>query len=457
MQRTPYKYYLLGTLLIIFAFNYVDRFALGLLLQEIKVDLQLSDTQLGLLTGIAFALFYSLLGIPIARWADRGNRVTIIAFTTALWSAALALCGFAATFTQLLLIRVGVAVGEAGCQPPAQSLIADYFTRAERPRAFAIYTLGVPLSAVVGYFLAGWLNELYGWRITFVLLGMPGLGLAALAWLTLREPRRTPQASESDLSAPVEAAALVLRPGLKEVFVTLWANVTFRHLLLCWSVVAFFGYGLWQWKPAFFIRSFGIDTAQAGTWLALIYGVCALVGLWGGGEWASRVASHNERLQFRAIAIAYCTFGCVQALMFLSPNLYPALALLAISTVGIYTAHGPIFAAIQSLVPTRMRAMAVATLYLFANLIGMGLGPLAAGVLSDALHARFGQDSLRYALLVLCSGYLWAAWHLWRASKTVGSDLEAAQRAEASIEPSGSADVALAPAYAKPRAGRLAR
>src|SRR5687768_16882052 len=183
-----YKVYLLVLLLVICAFNYIDRLALGLVLQDIKVDLSLTDTQLGLLSGIAFALFYSIMGIPIARWADRGNRVAIITFTTALWSAAVALCGVASNFVQLLLIRIGVAVGEAGCTPPAHSLIADYFTRAERPRAVAIYMLGGQLS-VVGYLWAGWLNELYGWRVTFMLLGLPGLGLAALAWLTLREPR----------------------------------------------------------------------------------------------------------------------------------------------------------------------------------------------------------------------------------------------------------------------------
>src|SRR5688500_10553590 len=169
MTESRYKQYLLAVLLVVLASNYMDRLALGLLLQDIKVDLALSDTQLGFLSGIAFALFYSVMGLPIARWADRGNRVAIITFTTVLWSAAVALCGVAGNFVQLLLIRMVVAVGEAGCIPPAHSLIADYFTRAERPRAVAIYMLGGQLS-VVGYFAAGWLNELYGWRVTFMLL-----------------------------------------------------------------------------------------------------------------------------------------------------------------------------------------------------------------------------------------------------------------------------------------------
>ncbi len=422
VTRGPtYKGYLLTVLLVILAFNYVDRLALGLLLQDIKADIGLTDTQLGLLTGIAFALFYSLMGIPIARWADRGNRVAIIAITTALWSAAVALCGVAGNFLQMLLLRAGVAVGEAGCVPPAHSLIADHFTRAERPRALARYMLGVPLSSVIGYFVAGWLNELYGWRMTFVLLGLPGVALAAVAWLTLREPRRgRPQ--------PTLGAGLTNHsatyPALREVCATLWASATFRHLLLGYSVACLFGYGVWQWKPAFFMRSYGLGTGEVGTWLAAIYGVSGVLGLYWGGELAARRAAHNEALQLKAIAVAYCIFGAVSAGMYLSPNRYLAFALLALSTVGVYTTHGPMFATIQTLVPPRMRATAIAVIYLFSNLIGMGLGPLAAGALSDTFRPMAGEESLRYALLALCPGYVWAAWHLLRASKTVTRDLQ---------------------------------
>ncbi len=433
MRTSVYKTYLLTVLMVIFAFNYVDRFALGLLLQDIKVDLALSDTQLGVLTGIAFAAFYSVLGVPLARWADRGNRVTIITFTTALWSIALAMFGWAGNFVQLLLIRIGVAVGEAGCVPPAHSLIADHFTRAERPRAIGIYMLGIPLAAVAGYFLAGWLNELFGWRITFMLVGLPGLALAALAWLTLKEPRCAPLRSHTAFAVSAAISGnqpAPAHPRLREVAAALWTNVTFRHLTICWSLVSFFGYGTWQWKPAFFIRSFGLETDEVGTWFAAIYGVCSFLGLYWGGALSARYAANNERLQFKVIAAAYCIFGLVQAGMFVSPNRYLAFALLALCTVGIYTAHGPLFAAIQSLAPSRMRATAVAIVYLCANLIGMGLGPLAAGALSDALLPRFGAESLRYALLILCFGYLWTAWHLWRASVTVTRDLEVAQYAE---------------------------
>jgi MFS family permease len=432
MKQSTYKNCLLAALLVILAFNQVDRLALGLLLQDIKVDLQLSDTQLGFLSGIAFALFYAVMGIPIARWADRGNRVTIITITTALWSAAVALCGVAGNFLQLLLIRIGVAVGEAGCIPPAHSLIADYFTRAERPRAVAIYMLGPSLGMLIGYFLAGWLNEFYGWRVTFILLGLPGLGLAALAWFTLREPRLGKPTREAasrfdtpSLSQQSETTALSFaHPSLKEACVTLWANSTFRHLLFCFAVAAFFGSGILQWQPAFFIRSYGLETGQLGSWFAVVWGGGGALGTYWGGELASRRAAHNERLQLKAMAGAYCSFGVISALVYISPNPYLAFALMGLAAVGITAATGPLFATIQTLVPEQMRATSIALIYMFANLIGMGLGPLAAGALSDAFQPWVGDESLRYALLALCPGYLWCGWHLWRGSKTVAGDLE---------------------------------
>lgn len=423
MKEAAYRNYLLSLLMLILAFNNVDRLALGLVLQDIKVDFQLSDTQLGLLTGIAFALFYSTMGIPIARWADRGNRVTIIAVTTALWSAAVAFCGVATNFLHLLLIRVGVAVGEAGCMPTAHSLIADYFNRAERARALAIYMLGGPLSLAIGYFLAGYLNELFGWRTTFMLLGLPGIALAAISWFTLREPRAQGVGTGSSRK-PLERQEA--QPSLREVCATLWSKTTFRHLLFCYSVVFFFGYGVLQWKPAFFIRSYGLQTGELGTWFAVIYGVGGLVGTYWGGELASRWARNEERLQLKVMAIAYASVGVISAFIYLAPNHYVAFGLMGIATLGIAAANGPLFAIVQTLVPGHMRAMSIAILYLFANLIGMGLGPLAAGALSDMLQPLLGQESLRYALLLMCPGYFWAGWHLWRGSRTVYRDLELA-------------------------------
>jgi predicted MFS family arabinose efflux permease len=416
-DTASYKRYLLVVLLVIQAFNGVDGVALGLTTQSIKVDLHLTDTQLGFLSGIAFALFYAIMGVPIARWADRGNRVTIISLTALVWSVLVALCGVAGNFAQLLLIRIGVAVGEAGCIPPAQSLIADSFARGDRPRAIAVYMMGANLSVIIGYFAAGWLNQYYGWRVTFIALGSPGLILAALAWTTLREPRRLAGAN-----APVrqESAA----PAMTEVCSTLWAKKAFRHLLVGFSVFYFFGYGIQQWMPAFFIRSYGLTTGEVGTWFALIVGIGGFIGTYAGGYLASRFAANNEGLQLKAMACAFIFFGGCFTLMFITRNRHTAFALMAIAVVGASTTNGPLFATIQTLVPPRMRAVSIAIIYMFANLIGMGLGPLTAGALSDALEPRFGIESLRYAMLALCPGYLWLSWHLWRASITVGRDLD---------------------------------
>lgn len=421
MRPKVYKNYLLVILMITLAFNYVDRMVLGVVLEDIKADLHLTDTQLGLMGGIAFALFYSIMGIPIARWADRGNRVTIISLTAALWSAAVALCAAAGTFTQLLLIRIGVAVGEAGCIPPAHSLIADNFTRAERPRAVARYMLGLPLALGIGYFAGGWLNELYGWRVTFVLIGMPGLVLAGLAAFTLKEPRL-------ETADPMEARLTsVPQPGMREVLVALWANDAFRNLLLCFSVWYFFGYGLLQWQPTFFIRSHGLETGELGTWLAVIHGAGSALGVYVGGEWASRYAANNERLQLRAVAIVFSIYAVFNVSAYLAPDHYLAFGALMVAAICGNASQGPILATMQTLVPTRMRAVSLALVYLFANLIGMGLGPLAAGALSDALRPVFGEESLRYALIAFSPGYFWAAWHLWRAGQTVARDVAATQ------------------------------
>jgi MFS transporter, Spinster family, sphingosine-1-phosphate transporter len=429
MNDHRYRKYLLGVLTFISMFNYVDRTALGLVLEDIKSDLHLTDSQLGLLTGIAFALFYSVMGIPIARWADRGNRVAIISLTTICWSVMVAACGYARGFLQLLMIRVGVGIGEAGCLPPAHSLIADYFSRAERPRAMGIYMQGLSFSMVVGYFVAGWLNEFYGWRNMFILLGLPGLALAALAWLSLREPRRSStrvdtagvHAGKSMRGhAPVRSED---RIRLTDMFRTLWAIKSFRHLLYFWSVIYFFNYGILNWQPAFFVRSFGVDTGELGSWFAVVYGITAMLGMHLGGEWASKHAGGDERLQLRASAVANTVGGAVWTLVYFTQNKYLAYALMGVSNLVGAAVTGPVLATIQSLVPARMRAISIAIVFLFANLIGLGLGPWAAGLLSDALRPEFGDESLRYALLAMCPGFFWASWHLWLAGNSVTRDL----------------------------------
>ena len=417
------KNYVLVALTTILVFNYVDRVALGILLQNIKTDLALTDTELGFLSGLGFALFYSVMGIPIARWADRGNRVAIISITVIFWSIAVAACGLAGSFLQLLLIRICVAVGEAGCVPPSYSLIADYFDRAERPRANAIYGMGGAIATVIGFSVAGWLNQYYGWRTTFLVLGAPGVLLAAIAWSSLKEPRRLARSASNTHQNDLECGEDASSAGLAEVATVLWSNRTFRHLLLCFSVVLLFLYGVMQWQPTFFVRSYGLTTGKLGTWLALTWGIGSLAGSYVGGEFSSRYAANNERLQLKMMAGAVALSGIFSIFIYIVPDRNIAFALIFVSFVGLTTVNGPLIATIQTLVPRDMRAVSFALVFLVANLIGMGLGPLAVGMMSDTLRHWAGEESLRYALLALSPGYLWAAWHAWEASKSVSDDV----------------------------------
>lgn len=422
VKKSPYRTYLLTLLSVIFAFNLVDRLALGIVLQNIKSAFALTDTKLGLLSGIAFAAFYATVGIPLGRWADRGNRVTIIGLTCCLWTTMVMLTGAARSFAQLLFIRMGAAVGEAGCMPPAYSLIADYFSRDERPQAMANYLLGASLSVIVGYFVAGWLNQAYGWRLTFLFLGLPGLILAPLAWLTLRDPRATATRKRRTAVGGQNLRAI------REVSRSLWNNRTFRRVLAMQCVNNLFGYGLLQWQPAFFIRSYGMSTKAVGFWFAIIYGVCGFVGTYFGGYFARRWAPADESLQLRALAVLNTLFAVISALAYLSGNLHASLALIGISALGVSLENGPILATIQTVIPDRLRATSLSVVHLFANLIGMGVGPLAVGAMSDALRPILGQESLRYALLVMCPGYIWGGWQLWQGSRTVLQDAELASR-----------------------------
>ena len=423
MPKLQYRHYMLGLLTVVAAFNFLDRYVLSLVLESIKQDLQLSDSQLGLLTGFAFALFYAVAGIPIARLADRGNRNTVASVTTALWSAMVALCGLVGNFTQLLLVRVGVAVGEAGCLPPAQSLIADYFDRAERPRAMAIYWMCSPIAVIIGYLGGGWLAEYFGWRITFMIIGLPGILLAILVKLTLREPR-----------LEQKTHSVITQPSFKVVLNTLWLQPTFRHIVLAFCVTFFFGTGISLWLPTFFIRSHGMETGELGAWLAFVWGVCAVFGTYLGGVLATHYAAGKEGLQMRTIALAHILYGILFVTVYLSSNKYNALALLAALTIIGAAVNGPIFSAIQSLVNDRMRSVALALIFLLSNLIGFGLGPLTAGVLSDLLAPVFGKESLRYALMLFSPGYLWAAFHYWKASHTIEDDIRKVESVAGSME-----------------------
>ncbi|WP_421865475.1 spinster family MFS transporter [Parvibaculum sp.] len=299
-----YRRYALMILVLGYTSSHVDRNIMGILLEPIKADLLLSDTQLGFLSGIAFAIFYATLGIPIALVADRGNRRNIIAWAIAIWSGMTALCGLAGNFWQLALARIGVGVGEAGSSPPSHSMIADMYGPNERASAMAVYSLGVYFGVMIGFLVGGWVAVWYGWRAAFFVVGLPGLLLALLVRFTLVEPER----GGADGMAPEKAdAPLNIKTGLalvKEGFHHLWHTAAARHVVCGVTITSFVGYGGVMWGPAFLIRTHGMSIGEVSTFLAIIVGVVGGLGAYIGGHMTDRLAQKDERWNTWVVAWA---------------------------------------------------------------------------------------------------------------------------------------------------------
>ena len=414
MLSSAYKRYALAAVTAVYTLNFVDRYLMVLLLEPIKSDLQLTDTQLGFITGIAFGLFYATLGLPIARWADRGNRVNITSLAIGLWGITVMLCLFVTNYVQLVVARIAAAVGESGCKPPTYSLLGDYFCEpAERTRAMAIYISGSSMSALVSLMVGGWLNELYGWRLTFLLMGIPGLILALLIKLTIVEPR---------LEANVRAQERPV-PSMQSVLKTLWHQRSCRHL--CSAVILLYtmALGLGPWYGAFMIRSHGMGTRELGIWLGLIFSLGGTVGMLIGGYVASRWFDNDERGQMRLSAITVTLLVPFFVAFLTLPQKHQALIALFPLTVALGFYFGPAYALMQRLVADEMRATMMALIMLLANLIGMGIGPQIVGILSDWLMPVAGRDSLRYAMLCMSFVAPWGAYHFWQVGRTVQQDL----------------------------------
>lgn len=412
MYSQGYKYYVLFALTLVSTFNYLDQGLMGLLLQPIKEDLHLSDSQLGFLTGIAFALFYATLGLPIARWADRGDRSTITALAIALWGTTVMLCLFVTNYVQLILARVAAGVGESGCMPPTYSLVGDYFPESgERTRAMSVYWLANAMATLISFILGGWINEHYGWRSTFFVMGAPAILVAVMVKLTVKEPRQR----------VVQRKCLEL--SKMQVVRLLWRQRSARHLIAAIVLLYTIGAGLSPWYAAFMIRSHGMQTAELGVWLGLIFGVSGIVGILLGGYVSGRWFSTNEPGQMRLSAIMISLVVPFFMLFLLLPRKEAALTSLIPLSVAFGFFTGPAFALMQRLVPDEMRATTIALTMLLANLIGMGAGPQIVGVLSDLLNPLFAQDSLRYAMLMTSFVALWAALHFWKAGQAVAHDL----------------------------------
>ena len=382
-QRSGYRHYVLGVLLVIFIFNFVDRQLLAVLSPEIKKELALTDTELGLLKGLAFALFYSVLGIPIAHLADRTSRVTIISVSIALWSAMTALSGLSTNFAQLLLARIGVGIGEAGGTPPSHSLISDYFTRAERSTALAILALGVPIGTTFGFLAGGWLTIGLGWRMAFVAIGLPGLAVGLLTQLTLREPRRGCQDFDDGLPQPAG--------GMAATIAALWRIPSYRTVSISGGLAALCGYAVSMWIVDFLVRVHGLAYQDMLLELALAVGVGGGLGSYFGGRMSDHFGKRAPALYLAIPGFAMIAFAPF-LIMALWSDSRPLIFIAFFFVFAMnYFCFGPFYGTVQSLAPVRSRAMATAFLFFIMALAGAGLGPLIIGALSDALTPANGS------------------------------------------------------------------
>ena len=408
-----YRFYVLFTLFLVYTFNFIDRQIVGILAGPIKTDLGLSDTQLGLMGGIAFALFYTGLGIPIALLADRFNRAWIVTISLALWSGFTALCGFTHGFLQLFLCRVGVGVGEAGGVAPSYSLISDYFPPAERARAFAVFSFGIPVGSAAGILFGGLIAARIDWRMAFFACGAAGLVLAPLMAFTVREPVR------GRFDPPGAKAAA---PPLGEVLRTLAGKSSFWLIAFGASSSSAFGYGLAFWMPQFLGRSYGMSLARLSIYYSAMALFGGLFGIWVGGYLGDRLGRTSKAAYALVPAMAFVLSIPFYAVGMLSTSLALAFFVFLVPTALGLVWLGPVITSIQQLVPPAMRATASAVFLFINNLIGIGFGIFFFGKMSDVLGPRFGAESLRYSILIGLVFYVLAAILFFLASRRLERD-----------------------------------
>jgi len=421
LDNTSYQYYVLVVLVIGYIFNTMDRSVLGILLQPIKEELQISDAGLSWLTGPAFAVFYSVLGVPIARLADRWSRVNVLAISIAIWTAATALCGAAYNYVSLFIFRCTTGVGEAGGSPPSHSLISDYFAGSKRATALAVYAMAVPFGTAIGSFVSGHSNVSYGWRWTFFIVGAPGLLVALLAWLTIKEPPR----GYSD-----KGKLKLDTPPFLEVFRFLLTRKSFVHMSIAAAAHSVMWYAGSNWNPSFFVRAHGMNTGVAGNYLAS-FALIGAIGTFAGGFLADRlsVRSGDRRWYMWVPAIACLTMVPFQFFAYLSPQLSVVVPTFTVMVVLASMFFGPSFAMGQSLATVRMRAMSASVLLFIQNIIGLTAGPWLVGQISN--HLGNNGTSLRYAMVIVGISNIWAAFHYYMGSRTYRQDLEATARLNA--------------------------
>lgn len=417
MSDTKERAYILGVLFVVSTFNYLDRTIISILQVPIKEDLGLSDTQLGLLTGLSFALFYTTLSLPIARWADRTVRKRIIAAALGVWSAMTALTALATNFATLVALRIGVAVGEAGSIPASHSMIADLYASRTRATAMAILGLSLPLGMMLGFVSAGILAETLGWRMSFAVMGIAGLLLVPLVLWTIREPAR----GRFDFVPHAPDAEANFLHSLRQ----LWHLRCYRFLVIGAALHAYAYYSVINWSAPFYVRAHGMSIGEVSAYLALANGIGGSIGMYWGGRLSDRFGTRDARLRVRVLSFAALLFVALALAQYLviSTPLSLAIGVAAFALLPFY--YGPVVAVPQLLVAPNMRALTSAVTLLVVNLFGLGLGPAVTGLISDTLMIRYGMadDSLRYAISAAVLLSLAAAWMYWRASNSLVAEM----------------------------------
>ena len=405
---SPRRGLVLAMLLLVYTFNFLDRQILSILAQPVKADLGLSDTQLGLLGGLAFAALYSTLAIPLALIADRTSRSWVITISLGVWSAFTALCGAAQSFTQMFLFRLGVGVGEAGGVAPSYALIGDYYPPERRARALSIYSLGIPLGAAGGALLGGYIAQTVEWRTAFIVVGLLGLAIAPVFKLLVRDPPR--------------AAAPADQVPVGRVFAILAAKPSFWLMAFGAAAGSMCGYGVAFWLPSLMMRSFGLDLVGVGQFFGALLLTGGVAGVLLGGALGDRLGRRDRRWYALAPAICYVAGTPLFIAGVLSGSWPVAFALFLLPQALVYVWLGPVLTAVQHLVPAHMRATASASFLLINNLLGLGFGSLVIGRLSDALGPAYGAEALRYAVAAGLCLYLLAGVLMALASRGLARD-----------------------------------
>lgn len=423
-QSKTYRYYALGVLCLVYIFNFVDRQIIVILSEYIIKDLELSLTQYGMLSGIAFAAIYCFFGIPIARIADRGNRRNVIAVSLTVWSVFTALCGSVQNFWHLFAARFGVGIGEAGGSPPAHSMISDIFPENERATALSIYSLGVYGGILLGFVGGAYLVQWFDWRTAFVVVGLPGVALALLLRFTVKEPPRgfsEKQSESSDKRAEAEDTSFM------DVLSLLWSRKAFRHLAIACALHAFVTYGVGNFMVLFLSRVHDMPNLEIGKLYGLVAGLGGLAGTFAGGwlsdKMANRTGDKNWYIWIAFIStLAAIPFALITFLVMDSGTTAALSWALPVFFGGFYLA--PCIAMTHGMVGLKMRALSSAVLFFFLNLVGLGLGPILTGYAADLLEPNFGTDALRYALSLTILVNLWCAAHYYMCTRTLKHSLD---------------------------------